>query len=84
VGHGVVVEPEGLEWLTKGDHGWEPSEKAMHGIFLASGPGLPGGRTIGEVGAVEIYPLMLELLGIDTASPLPERDRLRSVLVGED
>ena len=84
VGHGVVVEPEGLEWLTKGDHGWEPSEKAMHGIFLASGPGLPGGVTVGEISVIDVYPLMLELLQIESNPVLPDRDRLRPMLQDED
>ena len=84
VGHGVVVEPEGLEWLTKGDHGWEPSEKAMHGIFLASGPGLPRGVTVGEISVVDVYPLMLELLQIESNPVLPDRDRLRPMLQDED
>jgi predicted AlkP superfamily pyrophosphatase or phosphodiesterase len=80
IGHGVVVEPEGVGRLTKGDHGWEPSEKAMHGIFLASGPGLPRGVTIGEVSVVDVYPLMLELLRIESSPPPPDRDRLRPML----
>jgi hypothetical protein len=84
VGHGVVVEPEGLEWLTKGDHGWEPSEKAMHGIFLASGPGLPRGVTVSEISVVDVYPLMLELLQIESSPVLPDRDRLRPMLQDED
>jgi len=82
VGHGVIVEREDLAWLTKGDHGWDPSAKAMHGIFLAAGPGLPRGVTIGEISAVDVYPLMLELLQIE--APSPDRGRLRSLLFGED
>ena len=82
-GYGVVVEREALQRLKKGDHGWEPSDKAMHGIFLAAGPGLPRGETIDEVSAVEVYPLMLEILQLDTPAPASGRDRLRS-LVNQD
>lgn len=82
VGHGVIVDREGLAWLTKGDHGWEPSAEAMHGIFLGAGPGLPSGVTIGEISAVDLYPLMLELLQID--APSPARGGLRSILNGTD
>ena len=84
VGHGVIVNPEGLAWLTKGDHGWDPSAPAMHGIFLGAGPGLPRGVTVGEVSVVDVYPLMLDLLQIAAPSPLPGRDRLRSMISGSD
>ncbi len=83
LGHGVVIDLEQRDRLKPGDHGWDPSNKAMHGVFLAAGPALPQGRTIGEVSAVEIYPLMLELLQIDGPAPAPERDGLRSRLVGD-
>jgi predicted AlkP superfamily pyrophosphatase or phosphodiesterase len=80
LGYGVVTEREAVQRLKKGDHGWDPSNTAMHGVFLAAGPGLPEGATIGEVSAVEIYPLMLELLRIDAPLPARGRDRLRSLL----
>ena len=81
LGYGVVAEREAVQRLKKSDHGWDPSNRAMHGIFLAAGPGLPEGETIGEVSAVEIYPLMLELLQIDAPLPAADRDRLRSVML---
>ncbi len=81
LGYGVVAEREAVQRLKKSDHGWDPSNRAMHGIFLAAGPVLPEGETIGEVSAVEIYPLMLELLQIDAPLPAADRDRLRSVML---
>jgi hypothetical protein len=38
--------------------------------------------TIGEVSAVEVYPLMLDLLRIDAPLPGAGRDGLRSLLEG--
>jgi predicted AlkP superfamily pyrophosphatase or phosphodiesterase len=84
VGHGVIVESDGLAWLTKGDHGWEPSEQAMHGIFLAAGPGLPVGMTIGEISVVDVYPLMLDLLQIEAPAPPAGRGGLRSLVIREE
>jgi predicted AlkP superfamily pyrophosphatase or phosphodiesterase len=84
VGHGVVAEREDLGRLKQGDHGWDPSSKAMHGIFLATGPALPKGETIGVVSAVEIYPLMLDLLQIDAPLPAPGRAGLRSLVNRDD
>jgi predicted AlkP superfamily pyrophosphatase or phosphodiesterase len=83
LGHAVVTERESVGRLKNGDHGWDPSNKAMHGIFLATGPTLPQGETIGEISAVEIYPLMLEVLQIDAASPAPGRGGLRSRVIGD-
>ena len=83
-GHAVVVEREDLDRLKKGDHGWDSSARAMHGIFLASGPALPQGVTIGEVSAVEIYPLMLDLLQIEAPAPATGRRGLRSLVIRED
>ena len=84
LGHAVVADRESMDRLKKGDHGWDASNKAMHGIFLATGPALPNGVTIGEVSAVEIYPLMLDLLQIDAPVPDPERAGLRSLLTRDD
>jgi len=50
--------------LHPGDHGWDPENRDMHGIFFASGPRLRAGQQIGEISAIDIYPLMLELLQI--------------------
>ena len=79
-GHAVVADEESLERLKKGDHGWEPSDRNMHGIFLAKGPALPQGQLIGEVSAVEVYALMLELLQIEGPPPGSGRGGLRSLL----
>jgi hypothetical protein len=84
LGHGVVAGREDLDRLKPGDHGWDPSHRAMHGIFLAAGPGLPQGRVIGEVSAVEIYALMLGLLQIEGPAPAPGRGGLRSRLIDDD
>ena len=80
VGHAVVTDRERLAKMQKGDHGWEPSARDMHGIFLATGPALPQGESIGEVSVVEIYALMLELLQIDGAAAPPGRGALRSLV----
>jgi hypothetical protein len=84
LGHAVVIEREDIDRLQRGDHGWDPSNRAMHGIFLAAGPELPRGTVLGEVSAVEIYPLMLGLLQIEAPAPAPGRGGLRSRLIGDD
>ena len=52
-----------------GMHGWDPTLPAMHGIFLATGPGIAAGVTLPAVDAVDVYPLVAHLLGL---KPNPE------------
>jgi predicted AlkP superfamily pyrophosphatase or phosphodiesterase len=48
-------------------HGWDPALPSMHAIFVASGPGIPAGKTIPSFANVEVYPWLAELLGLRPA-----------------
>ncbi len=64
-----------------GDHGWAPEHEEMHGILLASGPRLPKGRKIPAVTAVDVYPLMMEILEIPLTMPIDgDREKLTRLL----
>ena len=56
--------------FTGGTHGYEPINKSMHGIFIASGPGLKEGLTIDSFSSIHIYEVIAHILDIDT----PEND----------
>jgi predicted AlkP superfamily pyrophosphatase or phosphodiesterase len=49
-------------------HGWDPWLPSMHAIFVASGPGIPGGTVIPSFENVEIYPWLTEVLGLRAAA----------------
>jgi len=66
-GYAVLSRPEAKTKLTPGDHGWAPSDPAMHGIFIAAGPGLPAGRALPSVHVVDVRPLILRWLRLDAA-----------------
>jgi hypothetical protein len=54
----------------------------MHAIFLAAGPDIPHGVTIPDVRNVDVYPFMMELLGLDVRAPIDGTSgRIRSLLV---
>jgi len=53
-----------VERRSRGDHGWAPEAPGMHAIFLASGPRLPKGVRTGPIRAVDVYPLMMAVLGL--------------------
>ncbi len=56
--------------VNPGSHGWGPEVPEMYGIFLASGPGLPAGERIGRVSPVDVYPLLVKALGLESAQGL--------------
>lgn len=56
--------------FTGGTHGYDPINKSMHGIFIASGPGLKEGLTIDSFSSIHIYEVIAHILDIDT----PEND----------
>ena len=58
----VQLDPD--DSAPAGTHGWDPTLAAMHGIFLAAGPGIAGGVTLPLVEAVDVYPLVAHLLGL--------------------
>ena len=53
-----------------GDHGWAPEFRDMHGIFLASGPGIPHGVQIPPIEVVDVYPLLMKILGLPVTTSI--------------
>ena len=54
-----------------GAHGYLPqTTPEMKGIFYAKGPRIPRGKRLPDVENIHIYPLVLNLLGIDSTKPV--------------
>ena len=51
----------------------------MHGIFLAAGPGIVPGTRLTAVESVDVYPLLVHLLGL---TPPADVDGSLDALVG--
>lgn len=82
--HGVLLHRDKLYGIHKGDHGWDPEHREMHGVFLASGPRLPAGKEIGEISVVDVYPLMLELLQIEPLHQSGSNHTLRDLIAPDE
>jgi predicted AlkP superfamily pyrophosphatase or phosphodiesterase len=54
--------------FTKGDHGQDPRDPILHGIFVANGPAFRSGLTVERFDLVEIYNLMTSVLELE---PIP-------------
>lgn len=84
-GYVVFSSADRIKWRSPGDHGWAPEATGMHGIFLAAGPRLPKGVRIGAVSAVDVYPLMMEILGLPITTPIDgDLQRLPPLLEAPD
>lgn len=77
-GYLVYSSERRINRRSRGDHGWAPEVEGMHAIFLASGPRLPKGKTIGPIHVTDVYPLMMEILGLPITTPI-DGDRTKLV-----
>jgi predicted AlkP superfamily pyrophosphatase or phosphodiesterase len=57
-------------------HGWVPDDPIMHGIFVAAGPRIREGARLRPVRAVDVYPFLTALVGLEA----PDVDGDPSVL----
>ena len=55
---------------TGGAHGYDPAASEMAALFIAHGPGIARGVTLGDLDSVDVHPLLGRLLGI----PVPPGD----------
>ena len=64
-GYAVISRSKKVDKVTAGDHGWSPDSSEMHGFFVASGPNIKSGVTLGPVRNIDVYPLMATILGLE-------------------
>jgi len=67
-GHAIISDETKGRMIHSGAHGWPPESEAMGASFIAAGGRLPEGVEIGPIRAIDVYPFMLEILGL----PMPE------------
>ena len=69
---GYMVFSTPLQALTasRGDHGWAREFEDMHGIFMATGPRLPKGEVVPAIEAVDVYPLLMNILELPITTPI--------------
>ena len=81
-GCAVLSTAEKQNKINAGAHGWSPEMPEMRGIFYAMGPRIPAGIQIGIVETIDIYPLMLSILGLTAPHAMEgDPDKLPSLLL---
>ena len=63
----VVAKGAGDRVLDLGNHGWDPADGAMHGIFIAAGPQVARAGSIPAFENVHVYPFLAALLRLERA-----------------
>jgi predicted AlkP superfamily pyrophosphatase or phosphodiesterase len=68
--------------LKAGTHGWAPENKEMHAFFMAAGNNIAINKTIPHFKNVDIYPFVLNILGVSTSVPFDGDEKtLKSYIV---
>jgi predicted AlkP superfamily pyrophosphatase or phosphodiesterase len=83
-GFAVLSTANQAHRINKGDHGWAPEWSDMHGFFVASGPDIKAGVPLGAVYNVDIYPLMVSILGLEPPDNLDgDANNLAKLLISD-
>ncbi len=51
----------------RGSHGFDPANASMHAVFFARGPSFRTGALLPAIESVDVYPLLMRLLGLAMA-----------------
>ena len=71
VGWEVATRERFGQWqgrMLKGDHGQDPRDPRLHGLFVAAGPSFEGGVTMDRFENIEIYNLLTTILELEPAA----------------
>lgn len=83
-GFAVLSSGDKAGKIDAGDHGWAPESPAMHGFFIASGPNIKPGVELGPVRNIDIYPLMLSILGLNGPENIDGDPASLSIILNRD
>lgn len=68
----------------RGSHGYDPAHPSMHAVFFARGPAFRTGAVLPAIQAVDVYPLLMRLLGLAAAPHDGDAQALLPALRQED
>ncbi|MCL1634294.1 ectonucleotide pyrophosphatase/phosphodiesterase [Luteimonas sp. SX5] len=68
---------------TRGSHGYDPALPSMRALFIARGPAFRRGAVLPPFDNVDVYPLLMRLLGLPPAANDGDSDRLLPALAAD-
>ena len=63
----VIAKGDHDRVLDRGNHGWDPIDPVMHGIFVAAGPQIARAGRIPAFESVGVYPFLVAMLRLQRA-----------------
>jgi predicted AlkP superfamily pyrophosphatase or phosphodiesterase len=83
----LTTRSQRTEWQqtgrrTGGNHGYDPRNRSMHGLFIASGPQFRRGVTVPAFESVHLYAMMARVLGLSPAANDGDADATANFFVG--
>jgi predicted AlkP superfamily pyrophosphatase or phosphodiesterase len=66
----------------RGSHGFDPALPSMRAIFLARGPAFREHATVSAFDNVDVYPLLMKLIGLEPAANDGDDDAMGTLKVG--
>ncbi len=76
----VVTRDRNFSSIYAGSHGYEPSVKSMHGIFIAHGPAFRKGYTTPSFQNIHIYELLCHILKLKPAKNDGDFEKVKGML----
>lgn len=64
-----TFSPETPYKVGGGSHGWPATNKSMHALFIAAGSNIVKRKVIPEFSNIDVYPFVMEILGVSTTVP---------------
>ncbi|MEZ4457848.1 MAG: alkaline phosphatase family protein [Gemmatimonadales bacterium] len=64
----------------RGNHGFDPEDPDLGGVFVAAGPAFRNGAGLPAVGNIQVYELICRILGLEPAPNDGHRDSLAAAL----
>ena len=64
---------------TRGSHGYDPALPSMRAVFIADGPSFREGVVLPPIDNVDVYPLLMHLLGLPPAPNDGDTDALQAL-----
>ena len=78
-----AVEPERLArrdpGAARGSHGYDPALPSMRAVFVADGPSFRNGVVLPPLDNVDVYPLLMHLLGLPAGMHDGDEDALKAL-----